>query len=778
MTTFSSCAGTVSAEQSFTVEGVNLTDDILVSAPTGFEISNTTGSGFVSSLIFTNTTGTISSTTIYARLTNAANHGDGGNITATSLNAIQQNIATGSASVTSNTISLTSASGTDAQTVNQNANIRDITYATTGSTGASFSGLPSGISGVWLSNVITISGAPIIITNANYTISLTGGCGSITASGSINSLNPSLGNSTIVVTGAITYTYSGAAQGPTTSTVTGSTATPTYSYSGTSSTTYGPSITPPIAIGTYQVIATVASDVNFNGANSVAYLFTINAASTSLGSSTIAVTGLTSYTYNASSQGPITSNVSGSNGAITYSYLGTGGTTYGPSATPPKLPGSYQVVATVAGDANYNGASSAAYLFNIVQIIPTPAANNGTYILNQPGLPTNIGLLIKTTPTGTIPAWCNVATSICSTTAPTLPTSIGKYVYQIRAYDTTTLQYSDNYINDTLIIRPPAPNVIDSTFVIGVTTNPLNVGVQITGMSGAVLNYYFGNTKLSNVPTLGIIPTLKRFAVSQTVNNIESDSTAFTTTLLDPNSILHLQKIVDSGILQVNSTFNIPFTLVVSNLTKYPFSNVVVTDNLQNSVPIRSEFNIVKNVASGGLLSNNTYNGSSNINLTTSSSTLAAFAIDTSKFVVNLVPNGFTGTLSNIAYVKADTKWGTIIMQSSSETKANEIRKSPTTYFVKDLKVYIPEGFSPNYDGVHDNFIIIKPFNVTLDIQIFNRWGNVVYTNSNYKGDWDGRGTGNFAGKILVDGGYYYSLRAIDEIGKVQVFKGSVIIQR
>lgn len=864
LTNFNACSGTESAEQTFTVAGTNLTDDILVLAPSGYEVSTTTGTGFASSVLLPNTAGTISTTTIYIRLTNTANNGDGGNVTASSSSASSQNIATGTANVSSNTISLTSATGTDAQTVNQNSSIVNITYSTTGATGATFSGLPTGVNGVWSANTITISGAPSVSGNSTYTITLTGGCGTATSSGSINSLNSSLGNSTIVVTGATTYTYTGATQGPTTSSKTGSTASPTYSYSGTGGTsygpsatppttpgnyqvvatlagdpnyngatsaayaftinkaastivvsgatsytangsaqgptssavtgstgavtytylgtggtTYGPSSTPPTQVGTYQVIATVALDPNYNGATSAAYAFTINAATPTIGNSTIVVTGPTTYTYNGSVQGPTTSTVTGSNGSVTYSYVGTGGTTYGPSATLPKLPGTYQVIATVAANYNYNGATSTAYAFTINQTIAPPAANNGTYILNQSGIPTSLSGLIKTTPTGTIPVWCNVATSVCATTPPTMPTAVGRYVYQVRTYDTVTMKYSDNYINDTLTILPPAPKAIDSTFVLGVSANPANVGVQVTGLSGAVLNYYYANTKLVNVPALGTVAIVKKYAVSQTINSIESDTASFTTTILDPNGIIHLQKIVDSGILQVNSTFNYPVTLVVTNLTKYPFSNVVVTDNLHNSVPISSEFSIVKNTANGGLVSNHTFDGNNDIKVTSASSSLGAFAKDTAKFTMNLIPKGYTGTLSNIAYVTADTKWGTIVMQSSSSSASNNTAtKNSTTYFVKDLRIYIPEGFSPNHDGVHDKFVVIRPYGVTLDIQVFNRWGNIVYTNSNYQNDWDGKGTGNFAGQDLVDGGYYYSLRAVDENGKVQLLKGSVIIQR
>ena len=81
----------------------------------------------------------------------------------------------------------------------------------------------------------------------------------------------------VTVTGTINFTYTGSAQGPNTSTVTGSTGAKTYSYSGTvnSGASYGPSATPPTAAGSYTVTATVAADANYNSASSSATAFTI-----------------------------------------------------------------------------------------------------------------------------------------------------------------------------------------------------------------------------------------------------------------------------------------------------------------------------------------------------------------------------------------------------------------------------------------------------------------------------------------------------------------------
>jgi gliding motility-associated-like protein len=157
---------------------------------------------------------------------------------------------------------------------------------------------------------------------------------------------------------------------------------------------------------------------------------------------------------------------------------------------------------------------------------------------------------------------------------------------------------------------------------------------------------------------------------------------------------------------------------------------------------------------------------------------LNPLSIDTVRLSLNFIPYGFSGQLNNTAVVNAKTPYGNISMNSSSSVLAGELSKNPTKYTIPELLINIPEGFSPNRDGVNDKFIIIKPFGTDLELEVFNRWGNVVYYNANYNNDWDGRGTNNFLGQDLMDGGYYYTLRAKDSKGSIQIFKGFVLIQR
>ncbi|MCD4770428.1 MAG: DNRLRE domain-containing protein, partial [Bacteroidales bacterium] len=94
-----------------------------------------------------------------------------------------------------NMITLTSGEGTNSQSKCINTAITDITYITEGAVGATFTGLPSGVTGIWSANVVTISGTSTVSGTYPYTITLTGGCGNIIETGTITIIpNASIGS--------------------------------------------------------------------------------------------------------------------------------------------------------------------------------------------------------------------------------------------------------------------------------------------------------------------------------------------------------------------------------------------------------------------------------------------------------------------------------------------------------------------------------------------------------------------------------------------------------
>ena len=88
---------------------------------------------------------------------------------------------------------VTSASSTPKLCVN--TALTNITHTTTRATGiGTATGLPAGVSASWASNTITISGTPTASGTFNYSIPLTGGCGSVNATGTITVGQTASGN--------------------------------------------------------------------------------------------------------------------------------------------------------------------------------------------------------------------------------------------------------------------------------------------------------------------------------------------------------------------------------------------------------------------------------------------------------------------------------------------------------------------------------------------------------------------------------------------------------
>ena len=81
----------------------------------------------------------------------------------------------------------------------------------------------------------------------------------------------------------------------------------------------------------------------------------------------------------------------------------------------------------------------------------------------------------------------------------------------------------------------------------------------------------------------------------------------------------------------------------------------------------------------------------------------------------------------------------------------------------------IPNVITPNGDSQNDNFVIQNAETYDIALQIYNRWGNLIYETTNYQND--------FSCRDCADGVYFYVLKAKSKRnGREKEYKGSLTI--
>lgn len=149
----------------------------------------------------------------------------------------------------------------------------------------------------------------------------------------------------------------------------------------------------------------------------------------------------------------------------------------------------------------------------------------------------------------------------------------------------------------------------------------------------------------------------------------------------------------------------------------------------------------------------------------------------TGVWTIDSLNNGESETLTVTVTVNAEGNYVNTAIIYGIETDLNmannvsSIEPIPTDFF-------IPEGFSPNGDGINDVFVIRGILNFPENtFVIFNRWGNKIYETSSYKNTWDGKTTLGLrvGGDELPIGTYFYVLDLKDGS---DVFKGTIYLNR
>lgn len=88
--------------------------------------------------------------------------------------------------------------------------------------------------------------------------------------------------------------------------------------------------------------------------------------------------------------------------------------------------------------------------------------------------------------------------------------------------------------------------------------------------------------------------------------------------------------------------------------------------------------------------------------------------------------------------------------------------------------IFIPNAFTPNNDGMNDEFFVKGDKIETITTTIFNRWGNELITLEGLNEKWDG----TYNDELVPSGTYFYLVEVKFEESRKEVLKGSVTLLR
>ncbi len=87
----------------------------------------------------------------------------------------------------------------------------------------------------------------------------------------------------------------------------------------------------------------------------------------------------------------------------------------------------------------------------------------------------------------------------------------------------------------------------------------------------------------------------------------------------------------------------------------------------------------------------------------------------------------------------------------------------------------MPNIFTPNQDGDNESFRpLIMTGTFDLEMEIYNRWGQLLFEKQGLNSSWDGR----LAGEEVAEGVYYYVVRSKDARGRWYEDQGMLTLLR
>lgn len=481
--------------------------------------------------------------------------------------------------------------------------------------------------------------------------------------------------------------------------------------------------------GTYTITNSIAASGSCPAASATATI-TIDAVPTPVISGTSTICSGASTTLTANGGTTFTWNTGSTLASITVSPGTT--TTYTVTASNAGCTATATQTVTVTPPATTAISSSICQGNSYTLPSGTPVTVSGVYV-DTLSMGSGCDSIVTTTLTVTPPPVGTVAASICTGQSYTLPS--GTVVSTAGTYNETITAAGgcDSVVTTTLTITPPP---------VGTVAASICAGQTYTLPSGTI------------VSTAG--------TYSETVTAAGGCDSIVTTTLtIAPPPIGTVNATICAG-----QNYTLPDGTIVGNPGMYSDTvsaaggcDSIITTNL--TVNSATAFAGLDDIIDYGSSTNLTATGgvsyswspSTGLSSTSTANTTASPLATTSYTVTVTNANGCTASDIVVVYVDLPPCGGASV----------------------DLKTLIPNAFSPNDDGINDGLCIpVNPCIAKITLNIYDRWGELVYESSSLDECWDGL----YKGKKLDSAVFAYYFKVVFIDGTTGTGKGNISLIR
>ncbi len=299
-------------------------------------------------------------------------------------------------------------------------------------------------------------------------------------------------------------------------------------------------------------------------------------------------------------------------------------------------------------------------------------------------------------------------------------------------------------------------NTINNKSVV-IKSNPIN-GILLVDPNTGIVTY---------TPSIGYSGTDNFTYTIKDITGSESNIGTVEIVIPTPPKIGLAKSLV--GVDQLlDETFNLKFLFTITNYSAVTLEQLSLKDDLALTFTGAS-FTVIS-IKSGNqtnFTTNNAYNGIALTEMLLGNNQLFSQQTALIELIVNVKITSNLIEFKNTAFIEALSLLdGAKVSDQSTDglrpdprTPADVSPMVPTPIKLSVTKLFIPKGFSPNGDGINDFFVIKETTGSPIILEVYNRWGNIVYKSMNYSNDWSGKcNEGIYVGQDLPPGTYYYTV--------------------